>query len=777
MNKLERLNMMRRLRGLMLLMLMGTAAHAQNISSAEYFLDTDPGIGNGTPITIGNIADSVSFSGVINTYGLTPGDHFAYVRTQTNGGAWSLHTPQRFYIKALLTDAEYFWDADPGVGNGTPINVSNSFDSVNVNATVSTTGLSTGYHTLYVRIRTEGNQWSLHAQQRVHIRETVAAAEYFWDTDPGVGNGTAIALTPALDSVAFSGAVSTTGLLPGRHTLFVRTQSGSGAWSMHQQDDVMITNSVIAAEYFWDTDPGVGNTTALNVSASADSISFTDAVTVPMGPAGIHYLYVRTKAADGVWGLHTRDSVYVQGCIYATAAITGDTVFCNGNSASITFSGTPDAVVIYNRLGNATNDTVMLDGSGHASITTGTLTSSATYILIAAYDADFPTCQTGLEDTATVTVVPCGACTSVPSRPSNIQPLVPKACPDNTITFSVPVVTNAAYYQWTAPANSVIVSGQGSNTVSVHFENNFSAADSIRVVAVNGCGQSIARTRLVQLGTPPSLPSSIVGNRDGVCELANVAYSVTPVTGAIYNWSFDAPGATVTSGQGTASVIAAFSGFHNGNIMVTATNGCGTSSTRTAPIKAAPARPMAIYGSPMPCPGDQNVAYSTDVIPSATLYKWVAPTHATISDGVVTSPSNILFTTSASVTVNFGNVVNIMRVYAINDCDTSTLRTLMLTPSCPVRLAGEGMSGEGVDIDVYPNPAHDALNIGFDAATDGNYSLRIVDAVGESVWTGNGFATKGSNVVNLNMNGVAAGVYNILLTVDGVQHTRNFIVK
>ena len=51
---------------------------AQNITAAEYFLDTDPGIGNGTAILVnaaGNIAKD-SFN--INLSPLSPGFHKVY---------------------------------------------------------------------------------------------------------------------------------------------------------------------------------------------------------------------------------------------------------------------------------------------------------------------------------------------------------------------------------------------------------------------------------------------------------------------------------------------------------------------------------------------------------------------------------------------------------------------------------------------------------------------------------------------------------------------------
>src|SRR6185295_13043913 len=120
---------------------------SQTISNAEYFFDTDPGIGNGTPIVI-SPADPITFSATINSTGLLPGYHFLFVRTRSSDGSWSLYEPKQFFIQQSITEAEYFFDTDPGVGLGTDIPVPPFFDSGTFTSTVSTTGLLPGYHLL-----------------------------------------------------------------------------------------------------------------------------------------------------------------------------------------------------------------------------------------------------------------------------------------------------------------------------------------------------------------------------------------------------------------------------------------------------------------------------------------------------------------------------------------------------------------------------------------------------------------------------------------------------
>ncbi len=87
---------------------------AQNIINAEYFFDTDPGVGNGTALSVGTPSDSVDFNATVSTTGLSRGYHLLYVRTKSNTGKWSLHQARRIYINELkITAAEYFYDTDP----------------------------------------------------------------------------------------------------------------------------------------------------------------------------------------------------------------------------------------------------------------------------------------------------------------------------------------------------------------------------------------------------------------------------------------------------------------------------------------------------------------------------------------------------------------------------------------------------------------------------------------------------------------------------------------
>jgi hypothetical protein len=64
-----------------------------------------------------------------------------------------------------------------------------------------------------------------------------------------------------------------------------------------------------------------------------------------------------------------------------TAAISGSTNVCDGSSSTITFTGTPDAIVTYTKNGGS-NLFITLDGSGNATLNSGPVFFNHTYALV-----------------------------------------------------------------------------------------------------------------------------------------------------------------------------------------------------------------------------------------------------------------------------------------------------------------------------------------------------------------------------------------------------------
>ena len=149
-----------------------------------------------------------------------------------------------------------------------------------------------------------------------YFTQEVVSGEYFFDTDPEVGKGTAFVFTPATN-IEHSLSISTAGLTPGFHNLFVRVKNSKGIWGHHEGRLFFVLTpkkedqqtSFISAEYFFDTDPGIGNGTPFNVSSLQPNTILN--VSTQNLVEGFHNLFVRVKNNQGLWSHYEGRMFYV----------------------------------------------------------------------------------------------------------------------------------------------------------------------------------------------------------------------------------------------------------------------------------------------------------------------------------------------------------------------------------------------------------------------------------------------------------------------------------
>ena len=144
------------------------ATSQNNITELEYFFDTDPGTGNATKIDL-NDAEIVNQTLAFPINNLTYGMHMLHVRYKDNLNRWGLYARQTFFIGDFvlgntITEAEYFIDVDPGVGNATPIAIIQG-ELVDESLSIPIpSNLSAGDHVLHIRVKSSNGNWSLYAR-------------------------------------------------------------------------------------------------------------------------------------------------------------------------------------------------------------------------------------------------------------------------------------------------------------------------------------------------------------------------------------------------------------------------------------------------------------------------------------------------------------------------------------------------------------------------------------------------------------------------------------
>lgn len=271
------------------------------------------------------------------------------------------------------------------------------------------------------------------------------------------------------------------------------------------------------------------------------------------------------------------------------------------------------------------------------------------------------------------------------------------AGPSNACKFMGLSPLDAAYtieashadgYDWSvsSPATMVILEGQGTGTIRIHFTSSFTVG-TIEVVVTSKCSAPVSRSLSISK-TAPLLSSGIRGPSNA-CPFMDgdpVIYSIDAIDNAYeYLWVMPGAGAQIKSGQGTTSIQVLFrSGFTAGSIKVKALSGCATSAFKSLPVAASPpARPSAIYGDSYVCPyvnADSVNYFWIKPVPGATYYNWTVPIGAMIvSHGQSTlgTPGSNLETSDTMIGVKFNSwIANATKVTCAsgNNCGLNSSR-------------------------------------------------------------------------------------------------------
>ncbi len=226
-----------------LFLLLSGTVHGQSLLQAEYFWDADPGAGLATPMSSSDGGFNTAFEQVFSSAsGMQGGLHTLGVRVKGVDGTWGpvfrtiVDVVAKRSVQVML--AEYFWDADPGAGNGiVMLAFDGNFNSAFEQASAAASAPAAGPHALRIRVKGIDGAWGPVFSTIVDVVQArqviLTAAEYFWDTDPGEGNGTTLIAYDGNFSGAFEQlgtSAGTAGLYVGTHVLNLRVKGLDNAW-------------------------------------------------------------------------------------------------------------------------------------------------------------------------------------------------------------------------------------------------------------------------------------------------------------------------------------------------------------------------------------------------------------------------------------------------------------------------------------------------------------------------------------------------------------------
>ena len=310
------------------------------IDRAEYFWDDDPGYNKATvlPLTPGSAADIVTQLPAP----AQSGQHVLGLRYHGTNG-WSTTTFHQVYVPVTGTTdvsrAEYFWDDDPGFGQGTPLSITPG-QTVSVDQLLSmSSDLGPGQHQLGLRYQGT-NGWSPTVIYQVFVPisddTSISSAEYFWDDDPGFGQGTPLSITPG-QAVSVDQLLSVSSeLAPGQHQLGLRYR-GTNGWSPTTVYEVYKPREgqqqILYAEYFWNEDPGFGQGTPISITPGQE-VSLADFGVPTFTVHGDATLFIRYRGTNG-WSPTVAQLVMVDAEGYYTLNANAETSMETRNYQSV----------------------------------------------------------------------------------------------------------------------------------------------------------------------------------------------------------------------------------------------------------------------------------------------------------------------------------------------------------------------------------------------------------------------------------------------------------
>ena len=597
-----------------------------NISAAEYFFDTDPGQGNATAIAI-TAGATTNFTVSIPTISLSPGFHFLAIRTKGANGKWGIFEARGFYVTSSTTDspnitgAEYFFDSDPGNGNGIPIAVSSG---ATVNFTVSLSiGLSPGFHFLAIRTKGANGKWGVFEARGFYVTGStldvpnITKAEYFFDTDPGAGNGINIPITAGA-SPNFTVSIPTTGLISGFHFLAIRTKRADGNWGIFESRGFYVSpiaensSDIVAAEYFIDdVDPGEGNGLPLTVLTPGPTVNQSFIIVLNGIPSGVRKLNLRVEDAKGIWSPIETASFNVLVCTPPSPPTATGASRCNNGTVTLNATTGVIGTQVYRWYADATNSTVLFTA---AQFITPTISATTDYY-VTVYDPATLCESNRIKVTASV------ISTTPPQL--NITGSV-TICEGNAIKISAPVGFTS--YLWS--------NGEATREITVSI-----AGDYTVVVSNSTCTSQPSAPATVIISPKPAKPTVTTSGTVDLCDGASV--TLTAPAGFSYLWS---------SGQTTQAITV--NTASNYSVTVADGSNCSSAPSNIIEVKTfvRPAKPTVdVIGTTTLC-GTNTVGLLAPV--GYTIYQW--------SGGQTTPGINIAAAGNYSVIV--GNTANCLSI-------------------------------------------------------------------------------------------------------------------
>jgi hypothetical protein len=388
-------------------------------------------------------------------------------------------------------------------------------------------------------------------------------------------------------------------------------------------------------------------------------------------------------------------------------------------------------------------------------------------------------------------------------------------------------------YNWAVSDGGTITAGSGTNAITIDWNGTTIQTVSVNYSNENSC--TAANASVIEVTVTPLPLPTITGSASVCAGSYGVSYT-TEAQMSDYNWTISS-GGSILSGNGTHEIMVNWNvaGDHTISVNYTNANGCTSvvPGSLEVEVRALPAEAGSITGTSTVCAGTSGVVYSVPAIANASICFWTLPEGAAIVSGFGTNSITVDFdatATSGVITVRGANTCGqgiaspafSVTVNPIPETPVITQNNELLTSSAPegnqwffngieipgaigqqheamytgeysVMVTLEGCSSEMSDlvmviitgnggnlsvqkVELYPNPNHGQFTLSISSDTQKKIDLRIFTNLGVVIYEKTGLNVQGTLNEEINLSGVAPGIYYVRLTSSDQQIIRKVVI-
>lgn len=276
-----------------------------------------------------------------------------------------------------LVRGEYWIDQDLGIGANNNFALAAAPNATDVDLPVSLAGYAPGVHTIGIRTLDTDGSWSLTNFSTAVVIEVppappsdLAETEYFLNEDPGFGNGLTAWAGNDTDTAGVQFNPDLSNAVAGVNTLFVRSRTHDGVWSLTDHSTVLVIEPEVATEIVQvetfalpGPDPGFGSADQHSViSPAIDLSAYVFDAPVVSGTDLYDTVMVRSKDANGRWSLTNRVIIDGSTAVEDLGSAAGISVYPNPFTDAFTVQPAdtkPVRVIVYDAQGKLVYEEVL----------------------------------------------------------------------------------------------------------------------------------------------------------------------------------------------------------------------------------------------------------------------------------------------------------------------------------------------------------------------------------------------------------------------------------